>query len=429
MSIKKIYIIIAILFISLIILICGLTYYFIFTTKGSASVAKLALFEYSNARNIEIEKEEGSLSEKVSYHNIEISDFKDLPPGTVLKVQRLDVYFTSLNLEGLNVEIFNGRLKLPGLNQILFYGNYKDAFLNFSVYSKDVDIRYLMDLFSGGKGLEKLSGKINEADLYIKGRLLEPEIEGELQIDRFLYDKVSIENCPIRPSLKLTDIKDALKIFGEVVLNSGTISGPKTAIINLHKSKIAFSGDPKKPHIDLQGDSTVERINIAISLKGPIDKPDLKLTSEPPLPSTRLLVMLATGRSWKGADESLNEGRISADLVKDFVDYFFFAGSGSKLAERFGIDLSVTYNSETKGVSVKKTISEKAEATYRAEQPQAKEKEEKQATNQYLGGEYKITDAVSIGAEKELPRDTKDIETQKTSQPNDKVFLKYKQKF
>ncbi len=262
----------------------------------------------------------------------------------------------------------------------------------------------------------------------MKGRLLEPKFSGECQTERLIRNGFSLSNCPLLLNLQLRDVKNKPKLYGTISSNSGTISGSKTAVIKLGESKISFFGDPKKASLDLKGTSTVEGTKINIVLKGAFDNPELKLTSDPPLSQERLLVMLITGKSWKGTEVALGNRQFSPDLVKDFVDYFVFSGSRNKIAQQLGIrDITVTFEQQKKGVGVKKAITEKIDASYEVEQSQAKEEEP--TTTQKVGGEYKITEGISIGAEKELKQESKADQTQDKQKPDDKVISKLKKEF
>jgi autotransporter translocation and assembly factor TamB len=271
---------------------------------------------------------------------------------------------------------------------------------------------------------------IGNLDVYIKGSFLEPQLSGELQIETLSHNGFSITNCPVALNLQLTDIKDELKIFGTISLSSATITGPKETSVNLQESSIMFNGDPEKPSFDLKGDSTVAGTKINIVLKGTLKKPELKLTSEPPLPQEQLLVMLATGKGWKGAGQSLGSGHVSADLAADFIDYFAFGGMGSKIAKQLGIsEVSLKFDKETRGIELKKEITDKSVLTYGVEQAQTKEKET--SVTQTVGGEYKVTEAVSVEAEREFKQNNTAEQTQEQDKPQteDKVLLKYKKEF
>ncbi len=403
-----------------------LIYYFLFTTKGSSFIANQAVCKYVACEDINIARVSGDLSSSLIMHDIELTDLAGLPQGTSLKIQQLETKLQSFGLGGLNVKIDNGRLSFPDSSTILFYGSYTDSSLDVNAYCQQLYVREFLDLFTGSNALKAISGRISDLDMYIKGTLSEPLLTGTLRIEELSRNSFSMTNCPISFNITLKDRERELKVFGELNFIGGTMSGPKTAPIELQKSKILFSGNPQNPSLALQGTAAIEDIRIYLTLSGSADKPNLQLKSEPPLPEERLLLILMTGKSWKGTELALGQGRISPGLAKDFVDYFFFGSSGSKIAKRFGIDdITFKYDSQKKEVEIKKTISDKLEATYSVEQSQQKHLEPT-ATHK-VGGDYKITDTVSVGAEKELKQDK--IDEQGKTQTKDKVFLKYKKEF
>lgn len=405
----------------------ALVYYLLFTTSGSSFVVKRVLSSYLKPEKVEIQKTKGNLSETLLFENIECISLKGLPQKSTVKIQKLQVSFTSFNPSGLNLEIENGRLKLPDSEPILFYGSLKNSFFDFNVYARQLQLRELLDLFIENKTPGNISGRISELDIYVKGSSLKPELTGTFLIEEFSRNRFSIDSCPSTFSISVEDVKDSPKVFGEIVLRNGTVSGPKTAIIELQRSRILFSGNPKMPALDIKGISLIEGTKIEIALQGTMDKPELRLSSEPPMPEERLLLMLATGKSWKGAEMSLSQGRVSAELVRDFLDYFVFSGSGDSIAQRLGIDsVSFQYDNQTKGFGVKKAISEKLKASYATEQ-RSQSKEGESTTTHQLGSEYKVTETISVEAEKELKQDN--TAEQKELPTNDKVILKYKKEF
>ncbi len=191
-----------------------------------------------------------------------------------------------------------------------------------------------------------------------------------------------------------------------------------------------FTGRWNVPKLDIKGSTAIEGVKIFATLQGTMEKPDLKLVSEPPLPQEALLLMLATGKRWRNLEGSFNQGEIPLVLARDFLDYFFLSGVGTELAERFGIsNVSLTYDSATQGVGLRSTLSDKAELRYGVEQPEAYERQ--QSPKQKIGAEYKISDQVSIEAQgivkqQETPAAAG---TPQASQKDGQVLLKYKKKF
>lgn len=412
-----------------IVLIFASGYYLFFTTSGSSLIIKSLFSRYIKSSDIDIKEIDGSISQTISLKDIVIEDLKGLPQGSMLEIKKIDASIKSLSLDGINFNINNARLNIPGEDPLFFYGTCEYGSLDFNIYTKSIDIQTIIGLLEGNRDFKKVSGIINNLDIYARGPLVEPEIIGEFEIEKLSRDVFSVVNCPGSFNLKFKDIMSVLKIYGEISFNSGSLFGPKTAVIKFQESKVFFNGDPTKPSFDLKGVASVADTKINIILKGTMDRPDLRLTSEPPLSKERLLLRLATNRSWQGTDVALNQGQMSLDIAKDFIDYFVFSGSGSRMMQSFGIkDVSLKYDNGTKGVGVKKDISDKAELSYAVEQSQ--KKDEPQTTTQKVGSEYKVTDTVAIGAERELKYDTKiEEQAQDKTQTDDKVFLKYKKQF
>jgi autotransporter translocation and assembly factor TamB len=428
MHLKKKNIVIPIL--AAICAIAFLVYYFIFTTRGSSAITKLALSKYVSSENINIRKSGGTLSRTLSYKDLVFENLEFLPQGSILKINELNIGLTSFTLSGLDINILNGSLAMPNFNTIFFSGNYQDGSFDINAYSQKIGVQAVLDLFAQSSNLSKISGMIGNLDVYIKGSLFEPQLTGGLQIETLSHNGFSIANCPVALDLQLNDIKDELKIFGTVSLSSAIITGPRGTSVNIQESKIMFNGDPQKPSFDLRGNSTVDGTKISIVVKGTLDKPELNLTSKPSLPQGQLLAMLATGKGWKGADQSLSSGQVSADLAADFIDYFAFGGTGSKIAKQLGIsEVSLKFDKETRGIGLKKEITDKAGVTYGVEQTQTKEKET--SVTQTVGGEYKVTESISVEAQRELKQNNTAEQTQGQDKPQaeGKVLLKYEKEF
>ncbi|MFH1457823.1 MAG: translocation/assembly module TamB domain-containing protein [Candidatus Omnitrophota bacterium] len=419
--------VLAIVAFSIIGLVALAAYFLLFTTLGSTFFVESVISQYAQSGNIDVEESSGSLSRTLVFRDIEIKDSKILPPGSLLRIQRLEIYFASFNLEGLNVKIDNGRLQLSSSELILFYGTLHDNVLDANLYSKGMSLSEAVRLFAENKELEKISGFLHDIDVYIKGSLSEPRFSGQCQVTKLMRNGFSLSDCPVAFDLELKLSKNEPLFYGTLISDRGVISGPKTAVINMQSSKVLFSGVAKDAALSLKGSSLVEGAKINIELRGTLKNPELKLASDPALSQERLLVMLMTNKSWKGAEGALAKGELSPDLVSDFVDYFVFSGSGSRIAQQLGITgFSFTFDEQKKGVGVKKEITEKIGASYAIEQSQGIE--EQSTTTQRIGTEVKITQGISIGAEKELKQEAKTDPAQQQP-PNDKVILKIKKEF
>lgn len=406
----------------------ALFYYLFFTEGGSAFVAKKVLHGFLKAENVKIGTTSGTLSKSISFKDVKIESPKGLPPGSTLEIAEVDIYLPSHNLKSTKAEIHNGKLKIHGCEPVHFYGVYDEKSLDIHLYSKYIDVEQLTGKLVKNGLVRGLSAGISDLDLHITGSSEEPLITGRFNIDELSKGGFTAIKCLGSLSLSVKDLKKEPRFFGEINLESGIAYGPKTAVIQLQKSRISFDGDPKKPLFNMKGTSKVGRTKIDISLKGPLEKPDLKLKSEPSMSQERLLLMLATGESWKGAEQSLSSGQLSADVVKDFIDYFIFSGSGSKMAEHLGIsEISLKYDDKSKGIGLRKSITDNFDASYGVEQPQSKKEE--QIITHKIGGEYGVTESVSIEAEKEIKQDSVTNKIRNDVQADDKILLKYKKGF
>ncbi len=410
------------------ICIFALSYYMFFTTKGSASLACFVLGRYVKSQSIDFAKVEGTLRAKLSLHDVLVENAKKLPPGAVIKVQRIDFTLKEPRLSRLSLDVYNGRLKLPFSDTILFYGAYDRGQLDLNVYSKKVSAREIMDLFTHRRFLSTVSGVFSDVNLHITGAMSELAMEGKFFIDKIIKENFSITGCLGSVMMYCDDLFEAMTLNGEIVFKSGTASGGNTAVINLDASKIVYESDPKRPKFNIRGHSTVEDIKISVILQGNVDSPKLRLSSYPPLTQGILLVMLATGRSWGGHSMGLGQDKISANLVKDFVDYFIFAGKGTQIARHLGIsDISLTFDKATKGVGVKTSIVDTVQVSYEVEPP--KEGQNDGIPKHTVGGQLKITDTVSVAVEKELKQKTTEEIVDDELESEEKVYLQFKKQF
>ncbi|MBU4457258.1 MAG: translocation/assembly module TamB [Candidatus Omnitrophica bacterium] len=404
-----------------------ITFHLFFTTKGLGLVTRFLISRYAQSDDVEIKGIDGSITRVLSFQEISLGNLKMLPPGSVVEIKKIELDVNPFDLEGVYVNINGGKILVPGADPIIFYGNYTNGLLDLNIYSKSIDAAELSSFLNDKKALSGIKGAVKDIDIFIKGPLQEPELTGQLHIERLSRNVFSITDSPISLNLKFKEIRTDLKMFGETILEGGSVSGPKTAVVKLQESKIIFSGPPGEPKFDLKGLSDVEGVRINITLKGSMKEPDIGLSSEPSFPKERLLLMLATNKSWDMTEGALIKGQLSPDIARDFLDYFLFAGSGGKIAQYFGLkDVTFQFNGKTKGVGVKKDVSGNLDVSYAVEKEQDKEKNG--ATIQKLEGEYKLTDTIAVGAEREIKQE-KVNGTQDEAVSSDKVLLKYKKSF
>lgn len=370
------------------------------------------------------------LARGVELKNLEFKSIKHFPAGNVLKLQRLFFNISSFNLRGIFFEVENARFFLPGSDPIVISGNYRQELLDINVFSHAISIRDLRGRLPKVKELMFLEGTIQSLDIFIKGKMEQPNFTGRFNILELEYRGSRLQEC--EGSFNLTAEKSAkdIQLVGNIIIEKGIVATPKTSI-QLEESRVRFTGPVRSPFLKLRGNALIDRVKIRIAINGPKERPQVDLSSDPPMPQEALLLMLATGQRWKGMEESFDQGTLNPALTMDFVDYFLFGGSGRKMAQYFGIsDVSLKLDKDAKGVTIKKDVTVRLGVGYGVEEKQ--QKTGIPYVSQKVEGEYKITDKISVGAQKEIQPDqstgTASTVTPQTL-PDDKVYMKYKLRF
>ncbi len=412
----------------MVVFLAGGAGYFAFTPSGSRILVTAAISRYTHARHITFSRVNGSLARQLSLYDLKVSDSLLFPQGLSVEAQRIDAYFSLGWPVKLNLAVFNGKVRLPDSGEILFYGKMHGEIMDFNLYSKKVALRPILDLVRGNSTLKKISGDIVDADIYLRGQVFSPEIQGKLRLDKLVYAEFSLLDCPVSFGINLRGAGN-IQLHGEVLLNGGVASGQRTASVKIQSSRLIFSGDPYNLRMDLNGISEVAGEKIDVKLKGNLDKPELVLSSAPPQAQEKLLIMLLTNAKWSGSFQEFKDGVIPLDIVKDSLDYFLFSGSLGRLSKQLGVDVSVKYDGLMQGVGIKKNVSSKIDAQYQIEQSlPAPGGNAPDTLTQTIGGEYKVTDTLSIGAERQTKQEVKKDNNEPVPL-SEKIMLKLKKNF
>lgn len=384
----------------------------------------------SDKKSFVWQKNSGSLASGLMYNDIELKDLKWFPAPNQLKIQELTIDINSFGWTGVDLYVENARLILPDCEPILFFGKKEKQTLDFNFYSQGVSDNEIKNLLKKDV-FNKATGSLSNIDVFVKGTMDEPVFKGEFFVEKITKNGFSLKRAPCFFEIRLKETHGSWGFYGSITFNSGTIEGKRTALVRLDESKIIFEGDPQKPSFDIHANSVVEKIKMNIVLKGTFQQPDLQVHSTPPKSRERLLLALATNKTWQDTEAVFSQGTFSVDLAKDFIDYFVFGGQGNKFAETFGLkSLSVNYDAKTKGIAVTKDLSGQLEGSYKIEGE--KKKTGEADISQKIGGEYRVTDNISLGAEKELKAKEKAqafVDEANKPETEDKIYLKYKKEF
>ena len=389
------------------------------------------------------ERAEGNWNEGLVLHEIETAGLRWLPEGSVVRLQRLVLAPGQERFKP--VRALNGRLQLPDADPILFSGGLDPQKPDLQLYAKHIDIETAAAGFPKWQAIQIMNGTLGEVHSTLTGNWREPTFTGRGIAERLYRRGVTIYNSTVAFELTLSNIGKGIRLKGTVAIQNGTLKS-KTTTVALHPGRIVFSGDPRNPEYDLKGSSVIEGVKINIAIKGTHLLPDLRLSSDPPIPEEWLLLMLASGRRWRGAETSASEGQISPDLARDFIDFFIFGGLGSRIAQRFGIsDVSLIFNPDEGRMGVSTTIADKVEVRYETDQPHVQQRSDPSLSNTdpttvyRVGAGYKITDTstVKIEGERQLPSTVSPAgqaadtptDLSPAAKPKDSIFLKFQKKF
>lgn len=408
--------------------------FLLLTPSGSWRLCRWVLSQKLGNPPIAVHRVAGSLLTGLHLDQVTTTNLPKTPAGTELKIRLLSIFLPIRDPRHPSVTVRDARLDLPDSEQILASGTWRDGEMRMNLYSRMLDTREVLGCFMAEGDARKFSGPVGPLDLDVAGPWRKLNVRGIFHIRQLNYYSFSLVDAAGTLALTVQPGSKRDGLLGEVQIERGVLN-LKNCSVKMEPSRIIYAGDPKRPVFDLMGTALIEKIPVRVVFKGTFRQPELRLSSDPPLPQEQLLLMLATGKRWKGMEGVSQEGSLSLDLVGDFLDFAVLGGSGTRLAQRLGVSgsLLVSDHGRTTGVGVRKSLSDRVDFQYGVEQTQA-EVGQTSTVRQKVGAELEVTptDRISVEAETEVvPTQEKVLTTGKEKEPerSGKVLLKYKKKF
>lgn len=415
----------------LTLMMCVAVYaaYILFTTRGADSVIRFVVKSAWGMEHVVFERLEGSLTGGVQIFNVEASRFIFLPESGVIRVQELDVRLAAPSWEGLEARVINARLITPQADNIVINAALRAGQYAANAYSKSLDLAWLTAIIRRFNNLPLIHGDLRNIDLVISGSAFEPVVKGALEVGHIPLNGFLLYDTPVACDLSFKRRGTIWETYGKLSAQQGWLKSPK-CLVELGESRLVFSGDILDPEIDIHAAAVIARTRIDIVVRGKRKDPKITLTSDPPLPQEQLLLMLTTGRRWDGIDMAVTTRKMTPELAGDFVDYFFFGGSGERIARMFGLSgVSYKLDSTVQGVTLNKNLTEKLDVGYGIEIGTAGDQHQRELT-QTVESEYRLNSHVIIAAQKEiLSSGPLSMDTDLRRVPDDRVFLKYRKEF
>jgi len=403
-------------------------WYVLGTSRGSRFAVEKALITFVKPREFAAGRVSGTLLNSLVYEDVVIKGAAPLPAGSVITLKRFEICLSFRC--GFTLKIYNGTAEFPCLEPVLFYGTFQHGELDVNAYTRTISVADFCSFWSIPTTVagEKIAGMFKDVDLYFTGKPLQPLINGTFSVEKLYRADISFTKGEGTVDLMIKDRTHQVGLYGTIDLKGGVLSNPRTASVSLQDASFTFSGMPENVSMKIRGISMVEQVKIFASLEGTFDKPELKLTSDPSYAQDRLLVMLATNKVWNSLDRAQSQDTIPPGAVIDFLDYFVFGGAGKKLSNSLGVsDFAVTFEHDKKGISLKKDLTGSVGATFEVQQKSTKEGV---ITNsQKVGGEYKISQDLCVGAQQEVSGSAPSNTVNAQTKPEQKVYLKFKRAF
>jgi hypothetical protein len=411
--------IIAIIILALLLIGAGAYIYLFRTNSGLEKAADYAFSHFIHAEHKSFGQIKGRLSQAVILEDVELKNVEGFPQSTI-RIQELTLTPHGLNFNNVGVKVMNARLVFPSSDPIVINGVLDNQQFDLTIFSSVVDVG---DILKAANVKSDIQGGIKAVDLHVQGTLKAPRIQGTFMIDRLVREDYVLSQSPGDVDLEIKNNPQGIKLKGHVGIKKGHLKSKRTEL-TLKRSTLYFKKKPDNPDLSLRGFSIIGETEIDVLVKGTMEKPDLQLTSDPPLGPEILMVMLATGREWAGI-ENLEKGSVSPEVAKQFVGYLFFSGSGEGFLDRMGIsDVKVTMEENKKGLGFKKEITDDLDFDYGVEQSTLSGQMQ---TSQTVGMDYRISNKFFASVERQMPADGSD--TNDAPRIDSRLLLKYKRRF
>ncbi|MBF0619490.1 MAG: translocation/assembly module TamB domain-containing protein [Candidatus Omnitrophica bacterium] len=398
------------------------------TPQGARFAVQQALHIFFDAGTVQYEELSGNLLEGIRVRHLAARNIVYFPSDTTVRIQELQVSLNLVHLNGLRIAVENGRIFLHGNEPVIFEGVYRDGAVSGNVYARSIDMADVKSLLSKVLDISVEKGTLNDVDLTINGFLTHFTLQGKVTLGRLEQSTATLEDIPINLDVEVVPSHLRWETRGLAILAGGRIRAAR-AVVTLSESRVRFTGVTRNPELDIHAASMVEHVKIDIVVKGTRYQPHLTLSSDAGLSQEELLLMLTTGKKWNGLGTTASHQKMTPELAADFVDYFFFGGSGKQVAEFFGFS-NISYKVEQgrQGVKVTKDLGEKMDVGYGVFV--AADHTKNRDVTQMLESEYRVTDKVILGVQKELKALPQAGEVPgDTLPPDDRVYMKYKNTF
>ncbi len=230
------------------------------------------------------------------FYGVESEGLNGLPKNSLLEIQKLNALF-SLKPNDLQ-SIEGGRVDLPHSTPVTFSGRRAGQDMEARIRCQNLDLKDVAELFANDKKASGIEGTIDGFEVSVSNVFQKDSLQGEIRFQKFVYHDFTLTDCVAVFDVVFKMTHGKIEVQGRIDLKQGTIVW-KGNVIKLLPGKIVFSGDPLNPVFYLRGASVIENTVVSVTLKGPKNALDFKLSSDSGLSQKRLFFMFMVGKSLK----------------------------------------------------------------------------------------------------------------------------------
>ncbi len=385
---------------SLALAACAAGFYLLTTASGGKAAVQFFCKQYVPKDVIvTIGNYAGTIRSGLILQDIAVTNIPAFPPEASVRIQRLIAHVPAFDPRDLSIDMFNARLILPGCDPIVIEGQYTKGQVQARAYARVLDVHTLVSGVMQERFLKNLQGFMTDAQMTVQGSVSRLRVTGTFFVDRIRYQDTTVSQGPGRVQAILVLGGAKALLSGVLMMDDGLVK-TRNRDIDLRPSRAFFAGGAlDDPSLDIHGTTQIEDIAIDLSIKGTLQKPELKARSDPPMDQDMLWLVLAAGRTWTPS--------------------------------------SLKYNEQTKALGVQKKVTDEFRLGLEFEETPVRPGQPATEYSRTVQGAMLLTDQFSLNiAEKLLPQDRSGIPAQSDPtntdprrQTESQIYLKYKNTF
>ncbi len=280
-----------------------LVYFLIATPLGGRLLVNYLLLQSAQAASVSIETFSGNLKEGLTLKNVRIINWPLFGPEASILAQRVDVRLPVLNLDKIEVTIFNARMDLPNSDPLLFHGQLKNGMLSGDLEAKMLDVSPLMKAFVKTDLYKLVHGTATSGKIDVAGPVSNPTLKGGFVADKITYGDKVVHQIFAKVDVNVAFEGDRFVMHGLVILDGGQVDVGKNTF-DLIPSKVTFKDNLIDPDVDLRCTIHKDIYDIEIRILGTIKHNKISARCDPYLPQEDVFILLGMG-NWAPLTGSL----------------------------------------------------------------------------------------------------------------------------